>query len=114
MQLNPKNVSRSQQANKEARDNDRECQLMGLTWLLSKNRTRYLPTATSVLRAYMAVPDPAAGGPASCSVPRDEMPFAVGSDEINDGGDSSAMTVKSQCALSLTLLLITVLFSVIF
>ncbi|KAH0855086.1 hypothetical protein HID58_020498 [Brassica napus] len=32
---------------------NKDCVLMGLTWLLAKNRTAYFPTVTSVLRAVM-------------------------------------------------------------
>ncbi|KAJ6792842.1 putative uncharacterized GPI-anchored protein [Iris pallida] len=86
--LNQLNGNVSASASKDSR----ECQLMGVTWLLARNTTLYLPTATSVLRAFMASPDQFSGsaGPASCSVPHDEMPFAVGSDEINGEGDESS------------------------
>lgn len=31
----------------------RDCQLMGLTWLLAKNKTVYIPTVSAVLRAML-------------------------------------------------------------
>lgn len=86
-QLNPKNNNRSNKS-RDSTDSSRECELMGLTWLLSKNRTLYLPAATSVLRAFMAAAGDT-GPPATCSVPHDEMPFAVGSDEIGSNGSSA-------------------------
>ncbi|KAL0923794.1 hypothetical protein M5K25_004566 [Dendrobium thyrsiflorum] len=81
------------------RDND--CQLMGLTWLLSRNRTRYLQTATVVLRAFRAAESGATGsssgevGP-TCHPTREEMPIAVGSSEIGDDGytDMSAAAAR--------------------
>uniref|UniRef100_J3MLY9 Uncharacterized protein n=1 Tax=Oryza brachyantha TaxID=4533 RepID=J3MLY9_ORYBR len=41
----------------------RDCQLMGLTWLLAKNKTVYIPTVSAVLRAmlYSARPTDACG-----------------------------------------------------
>ncbi|KAL0444203.1 UNVERIFIED_CONTAM: putative GPI-anchored protein [Sesamum latifolium] len=34
----------------------RDCQLMGLTWLLARNKTAYIPTVSAVLRAISAHP----------------------------------------------------------
>ncbi|KAI0516146.1 hypothetical protein KFK09_008818 [Dendrobium nobile] len=68
----------------------RECQLMGLTWLLSKNRTRYLPTATYVLRAFRKATD---SYPATCVVAGDganDMPLPVGSDQLLGTASSTA------------------------
>lgn len=65
---------------------------MGVTWLLSKNRTHFLPAATSVLRVLMAADAaPATSDPASCSLSLDDMPLAVGSHQINSHGGSSAI-----------------------
>lgn len=64
---------------------------MGVTWLLSKNRTHFLPAATSVLRVLMAADVAAASDPASCSLSLDDMPLAVGSHQISSHGGSSAV-----------------------
>ena len=64
---------------REGKERDRECQLMGLTWLLAKDRTRYLRTTAFVLRAFMMSPDV---DPTSCSLPAgsggdDDAPLSV-------------------------------------
>lgn len=58
----------------------RDCQLMGLTWLLARNKTAYIPTVSAVLRAimYSAQPPPPQEEP-KCSPDRDNMPLAVDS-----------------------------------
>ncbi|KAG0486033.1 hypothetical protein HPP92_008128 [Vanilla planifolia] len=98
---------------KEGRSHDNDCQLMGLTWLLSRNRTRYLQTVTAVLRAFMAVNDSAAassdrkGGNISCYVSHNEMPMAVGSSEVDGHGDlSAAKELQSVILLSAYSLLV--------
>ncbi|WOK97776.1 hypothetical protein Cni_G06484 [Canna indica] len=67
--------------NKDSTTHGTECQLMGLTWLLSKNRTLFMPTAASVLRAIMAADQDV--NTTSCSLAVDDMPLAVGSDQIS-------------------------------
>ncbi|XP_008787927.2 uncharacterized GPI-anchored protein At4g28100-like [Phoenix dactylifera] len=93
---------------------DRECQLMGLTWLLSKNRTHYLNAVTSVLRALMAAD--AAGATAdhsSCSLPHDSMPLAVDSAQI-DGKAASCAILRSPLTSNPLLLLVPLLLSSFF
>ncbi|KAG1366212.1 putative GPI-anchored protein [Cocos nucifera] len=93
---------------------DQECQLMGVTWLLSKNRTHYLPAVTSVLRALMAAD--AAGAttdPTSCSLPHDSMPLAVDSAQI-DGQASFSAIVRSPLTSNPLLLLIPLFLSSFF
>ncbi|CAN1180391.1 Uncharacterized GPI-anchored protein At4g28100 [Linum perenne] len=67
---------------------NKDCQLMGLTWLLSKNRTAYIHTVSAVLRAIMLHDDndrDSLSEPRSCSVNSDGMPLAVDSSEIQSG-----------------------------
>ncbi|THU49496.1 hypothetical protein C4D60_Mb06t10170 [Musa balbisiana] len=88
---------------------DRECQLMGVTWLLSKNRTHFLPAATSVLRVLMAADGIGGPDPTSCTLSLDDMPLAVGSDQIDSRGGSSA--VRSLHLFQLFLMTTFVLFA---
>ncbi|KAJ3685991.1 hypothetical protein LUZ61_015155 [Rhynchospora tenuis] len=70
---------------------EQECQIMGLTWLLMRNGTRYLPTVTGALRALIAAD---LGGsqvdPTTCSLATNNLPLAVGSAQINGQDSSSA------------------------
>ncbi|XP_065027431.1 uncharacterized GPI-anchored protein At4g28100-like [Musa acuminata AAA Group] len=88
---------------------DRECQLMGVTWLLSKNRTLFLPATTSVLRVLMAADGAGGSDPTSCSLSIDDMPLAVGSDQI--GGHGGCSTVGSLPLFQLSLLTLVLLFA---
>ncbi|KAG8099689.1 hypothetical protein GUJ93_ZPchr0013g33914 [Zizania palustris] len=66
---------------RERRMLGRDCQLIGLTWLLAKNKTVYIPTVSAVLRAMLYIPRPAelAGAPPRCSPDQENMPLAVDS-----------------------------------
>ncbi|GAB2274838.1 hypothetical protein Dimus_009612 [Dionaea muscipula] len=55
---------------------NRDCQLMGLTWLLARNKSAYIPTVSAVLRALMySTHQPPHG--ATCSPDQENMPLAV-------------------------------------
>ncbi|TMW99970.1 uncharacterized GPI-anchored protein At4g28100 isoform X2 [Solanum pennellii] len=69
----------------------RDCQLMGLTWLLNKNRSSYIHTVSSVLRALMLTEG--SSDPQSCTLNSDGMPLAVDSSEIND--ESAAVAIQA-------------------
>ncbi|CAN6453327.1 unnamed protein product [Victoria cruziana] len=55
----------------------RDCQLMGLTWLLAKNKTAYIPTVSAVLRAIMYSTHPP--HQSKCSPDQENMPLALDS-----------------------------------
>ncbi|KAF9587479.1 hypothetical protein IFM89_003418 [Coptis chinensis] len=55
---------------------NRDCQLMGLTWLLARNKTAYIPTVSAVLRAIMYSAHP---HESRCSPDQENMPLAVDS-----------------------------------
>ncbi|KAH7528603.1 hypothetical protein FEM48_Zijuj05G0089500 [Ziziphus jujuba var. spinosa] len=76
---------------------NKDCQLMGLTWLLAKNRTAYIHTVSAVLRAIMLSTD--GSTPRSCTLSSDGMPLAVDSTEIPD--PSSSTTLGAPISLSI-------------
>lgn len=76
---------------------NKDCELMGLTWLLAKNRTAYIRTVTAVLRSLMMTID--GSQPQSCTLNADGMPLAVDSSEI--GSQSSSSTVRSSAFLGI-------------
>ncbi|KAK2997895.1 hypothetical protein RJ639_025933 [Escallonia herrerae] len=75
--------------NRTSKMHNRDCELMGLTWLLAKNRSSYIHTVSAVLRAIMINKD--GSDPRSCSLNSDGMPLAVDSSEINDSSSSTAL-----------------------
>lgn len=86
MQLNNNNKqtlnsTSSKPENRTTKMHHKECQLMGITWLLARNRTAYIRTVTSVLRAKMMSED--GSDPRSCTLNSDGMPLAVDSAEIS-------------------------------
>eukprot|EP00253_Pinus_taeda_P031267 PITA_31267 len=60
---------------------NRDCKLMGLTWLLAKNKTAYIPTVSAVLRALMY--STYTPNQPTCSPDRENMPLALDSLELD-------------------------------
>lgn len=84
---------------------NKDCHLMGLTWLLSKDRTAYIHTVTSVLRAIMLSSN--GSDLQSCTLGSDGLPLAVDSSEIS--GSSSQFSLQSS-SINLLVLLLLVLY----
>ncbi|KAJ8748302.1 hypothetical protein K2173_001721 [Erythroxylum novogranatense] len=66
---------------------NRDCQLMGLTWLLARNKTAYIPTVSAVLRAIMYSAHPP--HQSKCSPDQENMPLAVDSLQFEKARSSS-------------------------
>ncbi|KAJ8568830.1 hypothetical protein K7X08_032461 [Anisodus acutangulus] len=69
----------------------RDCQLMGLTWLLARNKTAYIPTVSAVLRAIMYSAHPP--HESKCSPDQENMPLAVDSLQF-EKMDSSSPSIR--------------------
>ncbi|KAG5009465.1 hypothetical protein JHK85_018512 [Glycine max] len=98
--LNKKTSNSSKAEDRTTKIHNKDCELMGLTWLLAKNRTAYMHTVSAVLRALMLNTD--GSYPQSCSLNSDGMPLAVDSSEISD--HSSSNNLQPPISLSLLFL----------
>ncbi|KAL4195740.1 hypothetical protein AMTRI_Chr04g242570 [Amborella trichopoda] len=88
--------SESSSDERKSRMKSRDCELMGLTWLLAKNKTAYFPTVTAVFRAFMASSD--GQEPLSC---REEQPLAVDSVQLDQASSSPSSHQYTLFSLSL-------------
>ncbi|KAI4330005.1 hypothetical protein MLD38_028319 [Melastoma candidum] len=80
--------STNEEVDRTEKMHDKDCQLMGLAWLLAKNHTAYAKTVTSVFHAMMSAPD--GSDPKSCTIGSDGLPLAVESSQVS-GSDSSPL-----------------------
>lgn len=90
--------NRTEKADVDDEDEDRaskmmsrDCQLMGLTWLLARNKTAYIPTVSAVLRALMYSAHPPHDG--KCSPDQENMPLAVDSLQFDKSDSSSSPSI---------------------
>ncbi|XP_020216257.1 uncharacterized GPI-anchored protein At4g28100 [Cajanus cajan] len=102
--LNKKTSNSSKAEDRTTKIHNKACEIMGLTWLLAKNRTAYMHTVSAVLRALMLNTD--GSYPQSCSLNSDGMPLAVDSSEISDHSSSTALQPPSYVSLWLLCLLL--------
>ncbi|GFP86227.1 uncharacterized GPI-anchored protein at4g28100 [Phtheirospermum japonicum] len=91
--LNADKSERSNTTDRTYKMHNQDCELMGLTWLLNKNRSAYIHTVSAVLRALMLNPDKDSD-PAFCSLNSDGMPLAVDSSEINNQSSSTVFAIR--------------------
>nr|XP_043606773.1 uncharacterized GPI-anchored protein At4g28100 [Erigeron canadensis] len=81
----------------------RDCQLMGLTWLLARNKTAYIPTVSAVLRAIMYSSHPPHDS--KCSPDQENMPLAVDSLQFDKSIASSTSISSSHVTLAVMTIL---------
>jgi hypothetical protein len=84
-----KSGNRSRREDRTSKMHNRDCELMGLTWLLAKNRSTYIHTVSAVLRAIMMSSN--GSDPRSCTLNSDGMPLAVDSHDLNHQSPSTAL-----------------------
>ncbi|PKU76985.1 uncharacterized GPI-anchored protein At4g28100 [Dendrobium catenatum] len=70
---------------------DRDCRLMGLTWLLARNKSTYIPTVSAVLRAILYSPHPPTP-PYRCSPDQENMPLAADSVQFDRAAAASGQS----------------------
>lgn len=82
---------------------NRDCQLMGLTWLLARNKTAYIPTVSAVLRAIMYSTHPP--HQSKCSPDQENMPLAVDSLQFGRSHSSASSLLSVHFSRSISSLL---------
>ncbi|GAV83285.1 hypothetical protein CFOL_v3_26733 [Cephalotus follicularis] len=87
-----KNGSEEHNESRASKMFGRDCQLMGLTWLLARNKTAYIPTVSAVLRAIMYSAHPP--HESKCSPDQENMPLAVDSLQFEKSQSSSASSLS--------------------
>ncbi|OAY32144.1 uncharacterized GPI-anchored protein At4g28100 [Manihot esculenta] len=90
---NKETLNSSKSEDRTTKMHNKDCQLMGLTWLLAKNRTAYIHTVSAVLRAMMM--NVGGSNPQSCTLNSDGMPLAVDSSEIS----SNSLSISHQAPI---------------
>ncbi|GLJ11865.1 hypothetical protein SUGI_0178830 [Cryptomeria japonica] len=77
----------------------RDCELMGLTWLLAKNKTAYIPTVSAVFKAlfYSGLPPHTT----TCSANRQKMPLPVDSTQLSE--NAAGFTTPKAAMMTLVL-----------
>lgn len=92
MQLNEEKAGRTNKSERHSKMHSQDCELMGLTWLLNKNRSTYINMVSAVLRALMMREEDSDA--AVCRLNSDGMPLAVDSSEINSQSSSTVLLIK--------------------
>jgi len=73
-------------SDRTSRINSRDCELLGLTWLLAKNRTAYIPTVSAVFRAVMY--SGLSPYTTVCTADPERMPLPVDSTQLDQSAGS--------------------------
>lgn len=76
----------SEISDRTSRINSRDCELLGLTWLLAKNRTAYIPTVSAVFRAVMY--SGLSPQTTVCTANPERMPLPVDSTQLDQSAGS--------------------------
>jgi len=71
----------------------KDCELMGLTWLLAKNKTKYIPTVSAVLRALVYTAH-SAPNQSQCSPDQENMPLALDSVQVDHSSSSTPNAIR--------------------
>ncbi|PIN06647.1 hypothetical protein CDL12_20798 [Handroanthus impetiginosus] len=109
--LNEDGGERSNKSERTSKMHNQDCELMGLTWLLNKNRSAYICTVSAVLRTLLSSKEDNVSAPKFCSVDSDGMPLAVDSSQINGHSSPPFLAVRfHHCFLALSLLCLSILF----